>query len=449
MLKDIALAACEHRDLQGNLILAEMMQLHCKCTFRSFEPLEEYRHLCPRILVICRGEHAHPIPLPTKTPPSIQADIVDLLESLDQDLPDLTPRRFLRHSVTTAYLRKCFPAINNPNLADLHISLANRDHIKTYIIQVQKRCFPLGTGWAGSNSYIYIINISYRLCTGLRHLKECQDNELPSDLHYIRCAEELPLGTLTEHEEDEPNDTGESLQIIICMTRESSRRLLRAQYLQSDIAFKRVAGFLEFETGGWNQNAQIGLSAICFTGGNYLFNLAAITYCRVYVNRQSAAAHHLIFQRLETIVRHDTGESLKWRHLHGKSLGDFTGILQWTGDQHGGQAKGGMFLYLRHTCNLHYPIPGLGLHLKTLAAKLPPRNDLHEPHRMLSSLSEYEHLHRIFRLCHVHVTRNIRGAAVPESVKNKMRSLICIEHRNLEGCLRDIANEGGKVGAGA
>ena len=92
---------------------------------------------------------------------------------------------------------------------------------------------------------------------------------------------------------------------------------------------------------------------------------------------------------------------------------------------------------------------GLGLHLKALAAKLPPRNDLHEPHRKLTSLSEYEHLHRIFRLCHVHVHRNIKQAAVPELVKKKMRSLICIEHDDFEGCLQDIAHDGGKVGTGS
>jgi hypothetical protein len=149
ILKIVIVAACEHRDSQGNLVLAEMMRLHCKCTFRSFEPLEEYRHRCPRILVICRGAHTHPIPLPTKTPPPIQAELLGLLESLDQDLPDLTTRRFLRHSVTVAYLQRRLPTINNPNLADLHISLANRDHVKTYILQAQKRCFPFGTGWKG------------------------------------------------------------------------------------------------------------------------------------------------------------------------------------------------------------------------------------------------------------------------------------------------------------
>jgi hypothetical protein len=148
------------------------------------------------------------------------------------------------------------------------------------------------------------------------------------------------------HEEDESNlNTGELLRIIICMTKESSHQLLRAQFLQSDIAFKRVAGFLEFEVGGLNQNAKIGLFLSCRVGRSPdKSDFAGLTYCRVYVNRQSAAAHHLIFQNLETIIQQDTGKSLQWRHLHAKSLNDFTGILQWTGDQHGGQAKGTMSL---------------------------------------------------------------------------------------------------------
>jgi len=35
--------------------------------------------------------------------------------------------------------------------------------------------------------------------------------------------------------------------------------LLQAQYLQSDIAFKRIVGFLEFEIGGMDQNAKISV----------------------------------------------------------------------------------------------------------------------------------------------------------------------------------------------
>lgn len=74
--------------------------------------------------------------------------------------------------------------------------------------------------------------------------------------------------------------------------------------------------------------------------------------------------------------------------------------------------------------------------------------DLHEPGRLLSSLSEYEHLHRVFRLCSVHVFRNIKTASVPEEVKNKMRSLVCMEHADFDGTLRDITVEGGKAGLG-
>ncbi|KAF7981503.1 hypothetical protein HWV62_33057 [Athelia sp. TMB] len=362
---------CEHRTPDGRLDLGEMVYLRCDSTFRCFEPLEEYREACPRILVICRNEHAHPLPLPTKTPPSVRLEVFELLRSVGLDLPDITARRFLRHPVTHAHLQKRLPNIQNPCLADLHISLANREHIKNYISQVQKERFPFGTGW-----------------NGLLHLKSVQDRTIPSSETYIRFAAEIPINSLPVHDEDElepPNPTDTMLRII------------------SDIAFKRVSGFLEFEI--------------------------AIPYCRVYLNRQSAAAHAIVFQKIEEIVMEDTGESLKWRHLHANSLDEHVGILQWAGDQHGGQAK------------------GLGLHLQSLAQKLPGRPDLHQPERMLASLTEYEHLLRIFRLCSVHVDRNIDASPVPEAVKQKMRSLICVTHPDFEGTLRAIAREGGKKGA--
>lgn len=48
----------------------------------------------------------------------------------------------------------------------------------------------------------------------------------------------------------------------------------------------------------------------------------------------------MVFRQIEKIVLEDTGASLKWRHLHSDSLTEHTGILQWAGDQHGGQVKG-------------------------------------------------------------------------------------------------------------
>ncbi|KAF7968248.1 hypothetical protein HWV62_31541 [Athelia sp. TMB] len=390
----------EHRAADGSLDLGTMVRLPCEATFRCFEPLEEFRAACPRVLIVCKNVHAHPIPLPTKTPPSIRREVMDLLLTIKQDLPDITPRRFLRHSVTRTYLNSRLPTIENPCLSDLHISLANREHIKAYITQVQSKYFPFGTGWKG-------------LC----HLKNEQDNTKPPEAHYIRYMAEIPLNGLPVYDDDEPeppNPSDKMLRIIICMTPESSRRLAAAQYLQSDIAFKRVSGFLEFEIGGLDRNTNI-----------------AVPYCRVFVNRQSAAAHALVFAKVEQIVQLDTGAPLKWRHIHANSLDDHTGILQWAGDQHAGQAK------------------GLGLHLKSLAAALPQwKCDLHEPERPLSSLSEYDHLRRIFRLCSVHVERKIDACHVPESVKRKMCSLICVTHPDFEGTIRNIAREGGKKGAG-
>jgi hypothetical protein len=137
-----------------------MEYLHCQCKFRCFEPLEEYRHACPRILIVCRGVHTHPIPLPTKTPPTIRTEVIELLKSLDADLPDLTARRFLRHPTTITYLRRRLPEINHPNLADLHISLANREHIKMYILQVQQDCFPFGTDWKGKWTWPFFVKHS-------------------------------------------------------------------------------------------------------------------------------------------------------------------------------------------------------------------------------------------------------------------------------------------------
>lgn len=64
--------------------------------------------------------------------------------------------------------------------------------------------------------------------------------------------QEIPAEGMCAHEEDELelDNSGEALKIVVCMSRESSQRLLDAQYLQSDIGFKRVIGFHEFELGG-------------------------------------------------------------------------------------------------------------------------------------------------------------------------------------------------------
>lgn len=95
--------------------------------------------------------------------------------------------------------------------------------------------------------------------TGVQHRKEIQDATIDPSHHYIRTIIDLPDDDLAIHEEDDseqPASTNNGrTRIIICMTPEASRRLLKAQYLQSDIGFKRIVGFLEFELACMDRDA--------------------------------------------------------------------------------------------------------------------------------------------------------------------------------------------------
>lgn len=104
---------------------------------------------CPWALVISQYAHEHPIPIPSRTPPTILREITAILGRLGHALPDLTPRHFLRHPILQLFLKDRLPELSNPMLLDLHPSLANRDHLRHYINEVRDQFFPSGTGWEG------------------------------------------------------------------------------------------------------------------------------------------------------------------------------------------------------------------------------------------------------------------------------------------------------------
>lgn len=69
--------------------------------------------------------------------------------------------------------------------------------------------------------------------------------------------------------------------------------------------------------------------------------VTGITFCRVFLNRQTAFAHQKVFELIDEVLKEDTGSGMTWQHIHGQGIDDFENtVLQWTGDQHGGQAKG-------------------------------------------------------------------------------------------------------------
>ena len=275
----------EHRDPDNSLLTPqEMVSLPCQCKFRVYEPWPEFRPVCPYVLLICSGAHTHPIPLPTRTPPHIRQQIFTVFEKIGYEIADITPRRFLRHPIVRNTLQQLLPHLPNPALCDLHISLANRDHIKSYIRSAKNEMFPLGTGWEGMSLkawiqisfqyYNYYCSLGLKRSKHLQNLPVFGSNSEP----YIRYMAEVSMSDIyqyTQFSDSELATDPTPCQIVICMSPTQSRRLLKAQYLQSDIAFKRVTGFKEFELGGLDRESK---NCKCLTHHN--INIVLLEFCR-------------------------------------------------------------------------------------------------------------------------------------------------------------------------
>lgn len=56
-------------------------------------------------------------------------------------------------------------------------------------------------------------------------------------------------------DEDASEDNSEKFRIVICMYPQRSHDLLKAQFVQTDISYKRVVGFKELEFVGWDEQS--------------------------------------------------------------------------------------------------------------------------------------------------------------------------------------------------
>lgn len=79
----------------------------------------------------------------------MKEQILQMLDTVRHELPDMTSRRFLRNPAIRARLQELIPHLPYPSISDLHVSLANRDHLRSYIKQAKEEHFPYGTGWKG------------------------------------------------------------------------------------------------------------------------------------------------------------------------------------------------------------------------------------------------------------------------------------------------------------
>ncbi len=140
-----------HRDFNGSMVMSELKRQECQSRFTIYVPHPEYRNRCPKILIVCTSPHDHPPPLPVRTPPMVQTDLVNFIQTFDVDLADLTARGLLRHPSSNNFLCQHLPLIREPTFIDLHPSLGNLDHLNSIISSVRVKTFPEGTSWEGKS----------------------------------------------------------------------------------------------------------------------------------------------------------------------------------------------------------------------------------------------------------------------------------------------------------
>ncbi len=145
------------------MLRTPMVHLKCNSKFSVYHLQKKYWHECSHIVVMCHTAHTHLIPILFITPEHIQSSLWRIARSLDHDLPNITPRCFMCHSILRAFLWNEFPHLQEPMLIDMHPSLANLNHLGTIISAIAKKEFPSGTGWSGMSQNTSVILLMW--CT--------------------------------------------------------------------------------------------------------------------------------------------------------------------------------------------------------------------------------------------------------------------------------------------
>jgi hypothetical protein len=172
----------------------------------------------PFLILVCRGNHTHFPPPPTKLPGSIRAQIVEAITP--RDSISLTARN-LMISPLFNHLRGRH---NGPGLRALHWGLHIEDRI-TGLIRTQRLLhYPQGTDIAGV----------WR--------EFCFDKAKPIEEQWIRDVHFF--------------DQERQRFLIICCTYEQAKLFQTVRHIEMDLAFKMVSGkTMVFTIVGWNAKA--------------------------------------------------------------------------------------------------------------------------------------------------------------------------------------------------
>lgn len=82
----------------------------------------------------------------------------ELIKTMGDDIPGLTPRKLTENAVMLSYLRKHFPGEESYLPGLLHPSLYNKDRLQRLIDEVRDESFPDGMNEIGTLTCSILIN---------------------------------------------------------------------------------------------------------------------------------------------------------------------------------------------------------------------------------------------------------------------------------------------------
>lgn len=204
---------------------------------------------------------------------------------------------------------------------------------------------------------------------------------------------------------------------------------------------------------GRNMSSNFGMASTCAVGffishsckpNAQIFFSTAFVGCRAFTTSQSAGAHLILHRMMFEIAEADTGQSVKFRYLHG------SGYDTWSADAHKGQALGEFRLAGSAGFCLLTALTGLGLYLQEISRN---NNGIcpEDPAKRWCDLTPYEHLLYVYRLCVLHFKRKIKelGDKISKEVRVAMLSLSSSQPLPDIDATLDVIRAGGKKAEGS
>jgi hypothetical protein len=221
-----------------------------------------------------------------------------------------------------------------------------------------------------------------------------------------------------------------------------SRLLQTTQRPSIDTSFKRADSYEEFELEAWFPEHMKCMRLTTLPVPHAHLPCTAVVCTRAFITSQSAAAHKYLFQRIFSIVEHDTGQPVHFRHIHG------VGFETIVADAHKGQALGKLSVVIQET--RHSLCTGLGQLCASLSQNI-AHTCSYPCACELRALTPYEHLKHFFMLCVNHFQRGIHklGNDVSPEVRAAMHSLVSAYPLPDLQRTKELIHSGGPRAAGA